>query len=276
MPLRNLFYVAKQYQNMVKEESVYSRRLVKLPTPRFVVFYNGTEKQPEQQKLRLSDAYDRKEGEPELELVVTMFNINPGYNEKLKEQCKTLKQYMQYVERVRNYARVQGMSLDEAVNRAVDECIKEGILAEFLLRNKAEAVSMCIFEYDEEKEMEKYKRAESLYIREEMEKELREELTKELWDEAKGEVREKFEKEIRKELTEEIQEEYEKEIKEEIKRELRKETRKEIQLEVLKNLIQQGCITVEDAAKQMETTVEEFRRMIDCQNPGSAAAPAEH
>ena len=62
MPLRNLFYVAKQYQNMVKEESIYSRRLVKLPTPRFVVFYNGTEKQPEQQKLRLSDAYDRKEG----------------------------------------------------------------------------------------------------------------------------------------------------------------------------------------------------------------------
>lgn len=120
------------------------------------------------------------------------------------------------------------MSLDEAVNRAVDECIKEGILAEFLLRNKAEAVSMCIFEYDEEKEMEKYKRAESLYIREELEKELREELTE------------------------------------------------EIQLEVLKNLIQQGCIAVEDAAKQMETTVEEFRRMIDCQNSGSAAGPAEH
>ena len=133
MPLRNLFYVAKQYQSLVREESIYSRRLVKLPTPRFVVFYNGTEKQPEQQKLRLSDAYDRKEGEPELELVVTMLNINPGYNEKLKEQCGTLKEYMQYVERVRDYAGIPGMSLDEAVNRAVDECIREGILGEFLL-----------------------------------------------------------------------------------------------------------------------------------------------
>lgn len=134
--------------------------------------------------------------------------VNPKYKDTFfwmlfREKEELMKQYMQYVERVRNYARVQGMSLDEAV-------------------------SMCIFEYDEEKEMEKYKRAESLYIRKELEKELREELTE------------------------------------------------EIQLEVLKNLIQQGCITVEDAAKQMETTVEEFRRMIDCQNSGSAAAPAEH
>ncbi len=230
MPLRNLFYVAKQYQNLVREESIYSRRLVKLPTPRFVVFYNGTEKQPEQQKLRLSDAYDRKEGEPELELVVTMFNINPGYNEKLKEQCGTLKEYMQYVERVRGYAGIPGMSLDEAVNRAVDECIREGILGEFLLRNKAEAVSMCIFEYDEEKEMEKYKRAESLYIREE--------ITKELWDKATGEVREKYEKEIKEELT------------------------KEIQFKTLTSLVQQGLITLEDAAAQMETTVEEFQQKM--------------
>ena len=166
--------------------------------------------------------------------------VNPKYKDTFfrmlfREKEELMKQYMQYVERVRNYARAQGMSLDEAV-------------------------SMCIFEYDEEKEMEKYKRAESLYIREELEKELREELTKEIWDEAKGEVREKFEKEI----------------KEELAGELREEARKEGGLEVLKNLIQQGCITVEDAAKQMETTVEEFQRMIDCQNSGSAAAPAEH
>ena len=207
MPLRNLFYVAKQYQSLVREESIYSRRLVKLPTPRFVVFYNGTEKQPEQQKLRLSDAYDRKAGEPELELVVTMFNINPGYNEKLKEQCGTLKEYMQYVERVRGYAGIPGMSLDEAVNRAVDECIREGILGEFLLRNKAEAVSMCIFEYDEEKEMEKYKRAESLYIREELEKELRGEFAKKLQEELAEEFREKYKKEIKEELAGEIRNE---------------------------------------------------------------------
>lgn len=230
MPLRNLFYVTKQYQSLVREESIYSRRLVKLPTPRFVVFYNGTEKQPEQQKLRLSDAYNRNAGEPELELVVTMLNINPGYNEKLKEQCGTLKEYMQYVERVRGYAGIPGMSLDEAVNRAVDECIREGILGEFLLRNKAEAVSMCIFEYDEEKEMEKYKRAESLYIREE--------ITKELWDKARGEVREKFEKEIKEELT------------------------KEIQFKTLTSLVQQGLITLEDAAAQMEITVEEFQQKM--------------
>ena len=232
MPLRNLFYVAKQYQSLVREESIYSRRLVKLPTPRFVVFYNGTEKQPEQQKLRLSDAHDRKEGEPELELVVTMLNINPGYNEKLKEQCETLKEYMQYVERVRSYAGIPGMSLDEAVNRAVDECIREGILGEFLLRNKAEAVSMCIFEYDEEKEMEKYKRAESLYIREEMEKELRGEFARKL----EKELRVELVRKLQEELTEEFREKYKKEIKEELAGELQEEVREKCEKEIKEEL----------------------------------------
>ena len=78
-----------------------------------------------------------------MELVVTMLNINLGKNKKLLEQCRTLKEYAIYVKKVRT-------NVEEAVDRAVTECINEGILREFLLQNRKEAVEMSIFEYDEE------------------------------------------------------------------------------------------------------------------------------
>ena len=75
-------------------------------------------------------------------------NINLGKNKKLLEQCQTLKEYAIYVKKVRTYAK--SMKVEEAVDRAVRECINEGILREFLLQNRKEAVEMSIFEYDEE------------------------------------------------------------------------------------------------------------------------------
>lgn len=223
MPLRNLLYVARQYQAMVREESLYSRKQIKLPTPHFVVFYNGSQRQPEQWEQRLSDAYYSKEKEPELELKVTVLNINQGNNEKLKEQCETLKQYMQYVERIRKYAGTRGMSLEEAVERSISECIKEGILADFLARNRAEAMSVCFFEYDEEKEIEKYKRAEREYIREEVTKEVREEFEGKIREELRGEVTQELREEVKEEVTQELREEVTQEIREEVKEEFEKE-----------------------------------------------------
>ena len=87
--------------------------------------------------------------DPDLELVVTMLNINLGKNKKLLEQCQTLKEYAIYVKKVRTYAKNM-KNVEEAVDKAVTECIHEGILREFLLRNRKEAVEMSIFEYDEE------------------------------------------------------------------------------------------------------------------------------
>ena len=75
-------------------------------------------------------------------------NINLGKNQKLLEQCQTLKEYAIYVKKVRTYAK--SMKVEEAVDRAVTECINEGILREFLLQNRKEAMEMSIFEYDGE------------------------------------------------------------------------------------------------------------------------------
>ncbi|MGN0312617.1 MAG: hypothetical protein ACI4CC_07570 [Lachnospiraceae bacterium] len=141
-------YVCSQFEKLIVDESLYSRKLVKLPTPRFIVFYNGTEKQPERRDLYLSDSFEIREETPSLELRVTQFNINPGYNTELLEHCPTMFQYMQYVDLIRQYRKTY--PLNEAVQMAVDYCIEHGILRDFLLANKAEVMRMSIFEYDEE------------------------------------------------------------------------------------------------------------------------------
>ena len=71
----------------------------------------------------------------------------------------SLKEYAQYVAKVRKYV-TQNIPLEEAVTRAVDECIEEGILAEFLMKNKAEVIKVSIYEYDKEFEEKKLRKAE--------------------------------------------------------------------------------------------------------------------
>ena len=158
MPLRDLVYIAKQLEKYTRDETIYSSTLVKIPVPRFVVFYNGTDGQPERQILRLSDAFEKETSEPELELKVLMLNINFGHNKELMDKCRTLREYSQYVDRVRKYAK--RMQIEEAVERAVTECTREGILADFLSSQRAEVIAVSIFEYNEEEEMRKIRASE--------------------------------------------------------------------------------------------------------------------
>ena len=158
IPLRDLFYISAEYQKLVDRKSLYSSSLQKIPAPYFIVFYNGTEKQEEYWENSLSDAYENLNGEPKLELKVITLNINEGHNKELLEQCQTLREYAQYVTKVRKYAKE--MNLDEAVERTVNECIQEGILKDFLRANRNEVIAMSIFEYDKEEEEKKLRKAE--------------------------------------------------------------------------------------------------------------------
>ncbi len=160
IPLRNLFYIADEYQRLVVQKSLYSTAVQKIPTPRFIVFYNGTKKIEDRSEFRLSSAYENPTEDPDLELRVTMLNVNEGHNSELMEHCRTLKEYAQYVARVRKYAAEPDIALEEAVERAVEECMKEGILEEFLAKNKAEVIKMSIYEYDKEFEEKKLRKAE--------------------------------------------------------------------------------------------------------------------
>ena len=150
MPLRNLFYVSDLLQKYIYEEGIdiYSRKQIKIPTPKFVVFYNGDEEQPERKEIRLSKAFSANTGETNMELVVLQININKGQNEELKAACKTLQEYAEFTERVREHRKE--MELEDAIRTTIDECIRDGILKDFLLKNKAEVYHMCLYEFDVE------------------------------------------------------------------------------------------------------------------------------
>ena len=158
MPLRDLFYISSEYQKLVDKKSLYSSVLQKIPAPQFIVFYNGTEKEKDSWVNHLSEAFENLSGAPKLELEVLTININEGHNSELMEQCQTLREYAQYVACVRRYAKE--FELNEAVKLAVDECIRNDILSEFLRANKSEVISMSIFEYDKEEEERKLRKAE--------------------------------------------------------------------------------------------------------------------
>lgn len=159
MPLRDLFYIAAEYNKLVEMKSLYSSAVQKIPTPNFIVFYNGEEEMEDICEYRLSDAFELRVDNPSLELRVTVFNVNYGRNPELMEQCRTLRDYAHYVSLVRKYMAESG-SLDEAVERAIDECISNEIISDFLRKNRAEVEMTSIFEYNQEEEEKKLRAAE--------------------------------------------------------------------------------------------------------------------
>ena len=155
LPLRFLLYISDLFSDIVKDLNLYGSRKVKIPPPRFLIFYNGEKEQPDVQVLKLSELFSLPEDHPALELEAVMLNINKGHNRKLMEACRSLRDYAEYTDRVRRYAKE--MELRKAVERAVAECIEEGILTEFLKKNRAEVVHVSIYEYDAEKHMRQEK-----------------------------------------------------------------------------------------------------------------------
>ena len=208
MALRNLIYVAKEYQKLIAGKSLYSTVQIKLPTPKFIVFYNGTKEQPEKYVQQLSESYSKAVEPIDLELKVTVYNINYGYNAELLEACQTLKEYSLCVDKIRQYIKI--FSLEEAVDKAIEECIKEGILSDFLLKYRAEARAMCIFEYDEEAEIAKIKKMEREDEREIWQKEI--EKIKKMEREDEREIWQKEIEKIKKMEREDEREFWQKEI----------------------------------------------------------------
>ena len=136
MPLRNLLYVSDIYSQLTRTADLYGSRLVRIPEPRFIEFYNGTKELPERCERKLSDAYANPTDSPALELTTTVLNINPGKNSKLMEKCRSLQDYMIFVSKVRELRKE--FPLAQAMEQAVTECIHDGILADFLYKNRSE------------------------------------------------------------------------------------------------------------------------------------------
>ena len=159
MPLRDFLYVSQQIKKMVEEKGwdLYGSRLVKIPTPQAVVFYNGKRGQPERQILKLSDAFENQEKPGCMEFQCLVLNINYGQNRELMEKCKPLLDYAAFIDRIRHYEK-QELNLENAVQQAIEECVKEDILAEYLRTYRSEVTNMILSEYDEQKHIENEKR----------------------------------------------------------------------------------------------------------------------
>lgn len=132
------------------EKSLYGIGQISLPTPQCIVFYNGVKEMPEERTLKLSDAFENKEVQADVELTVRMLNINYGHNKRLMERCRILEEYSRLVAEIRDCMAVEE-DMQTALNQAVDICIEKGILKEFLLKNRAEVLGMLLEEFDAEK-----------------------------------------------------------------------------------------------------------------------------
>ena len=155
LPLRFLMYITDIYSAYTKDMNIYGSKKVQIPLPSFVIFYNGVKSQPDRTEFLLSELFHPTTDQPALELKAVMLNINKGHNQELMNACHTLRDYSEYVARIRTYS--GKMPLADAVEKTITECIQENILQDFLLKNRAEAKAMSIYEYDEEKTLRMFR-----------------------------------------------------------------------------------------------------------------------
>lgn len=161
MPVRGLVYFGELYSQYIAghDIDIYTSSQVKLPIPQYIVFYNGTRKEPEKCILKLSDAFYVTKNEAKeacIEVKVLMLNINLGYNKELMQRCEKLHQYAKFIALVRKYLS-EGNVIDEAMDLAINDAIRQGILEELLTKQRAEVCKMFMRDYDEAKHMEHIK-----------------------------------------------------------------------------------------------------------------------
>ncbi|GMO44174.1 MAG: hypothetical protein Ta2B_24870 [Termitinemataceae bacterium] len=139
MALRFLIYIARIYEKLIDKGSIYRRKQIQIPQPEFIVLYNGADDYPEQSEIKLSDAFIKAGIEkPALDLTVKIYNINKGKNESLLQKSKSLNDYAAFTAKVREFqTELKGKfdskkTLEEAIKKAIQWCIKQDILKQFL------------------------------------------------------------------------------------------------------------------------------------------------
>lgn len=149
-PLRGFFYFADLYKVKYFGKKIYSTRLLKIPTPQYIVFYNGTTNMPDRKELRLSDAFQQPTAQPDIEVVAHMLNINYGHNKELMERCRKLKEYAQFIDIIRHYLKENKQwSNEQAISKAIDDCIQNNILRDILQKERLRVMASILSEFDE-------------------------------------------------------------------------------------------------------------------------------
>ena len=148
MPLRFLHYLSDVYREMFGNELLHRKTMMKIPVPYFVTFYNGKEKW-DRDKLTLAEMFEKHVDNPQIDLQVKVIDING--DAEILNKCKSLRDYMTFVEKVRKKTDNEKINVREAVIQAIDECIEENILVDFFKEHREEIVEVSIYDYEEEK-----------------------------------------------------------------------------------------------------------------------------
>ena len=154
MPLRGLLYFAQQFEGLVnvRGDDIYGKGRIELPTPVYIVFYNGSGMHGDSLMLYLSDSFSSGRGKGCLECTCEVLNINRGHNRALMDKCHRLWEYSELSSEIEENIG-KGMRREEAVHTAVDTCIERGILTDILLAEKGMVLHMLLTEYDEKKHL---------------------------------------------------------------------------------------------------------------------------
>ena len=154
MPLRGLIYFARQFEGLISSrgDDLYGKKAIEIPTPVYIVFYNGRGMDTDNVMLYLSDSFSAGRGSGCLECTCEVLNINRGYNRTLMERCRRLWEYSEFSSEIEENIK-SGMNRKDAVETAMDICIERGILKDILVREKAEVLHMLLTEYDEKKHL---------------------------------------------------------------------------------------------------------------------------
>jgi DNA-binding transcriptional regulator of glucitol operon len=154
MALRLLMYIARIYEKILGDKNIYTTKALTIPRPEFFVLYNGTAPYPDEQVLKLSDAFENIEGlgysgkgPIELELIVRVININEGRNEKIVRGSKVLAGYRAFIGKVREYEQERG-DREAALKLAIAYCREHDILREFLELHASEVMNMLTTEWN--------------------------------------------------------------------------------------------------------------------------------
>ena len=156
MPLRGLLYLAQLYNKYITKHNLnlFSSSTLEIPVPQYIVFYNGTKEQPDEQILLLSKLYqkqkERQSGVGCLECEARMLNINYGRNKELLDKCQRLKEYAIFIAKVRQYAMEDIEKREFAITRAINDCIEQGILVDILKEQKAEVLELVLTTFNRE------------------------------------------------------------------------------------------------------------------------------
>ena len=150
MPLRGLMYFSTLYSQFLSEKNknIYGKSLVKIPTPRYIVFYNGDDSYPDKLELKLSDSFERPDTSGSFEWTATMLNINKGHNQNIMNKCQALFQYSDFIAKVKDFKKT--LSIKDAIDKAVNYAITNNYLNGFFKKHKEGIMHSCLSEFNEE------------------------------------------------------------------------------------------------------------------------------